>query len=401
MLRRVCASIAVATFIFMLIISAVGAHAYTVSYTYKLDSEGRASVTVMISGVEGTYRVYVKVDKGIIPESAIAANEAGNILPVELVDRTTLAIYTANTSKDVVLTYTALVATQVTEYIEIVITPAGPATVVLPKGAALLYFNGSATISMYDNTITLSYGSEGTYLIQFLPPIVTTTPTTTTPPTTPATTPATTTSTPTTTSSPITTTTSPPPTATTPTTPPVTTTTMTTAPATSIPGVTTPITSSSPITTTSPTATTTSPTSTATKTAPTTTTSPLGIQNWGIYVAAVLVVIIAAVLIGIARLRKGGAPTSSVGGPPTEGPSGFIVGSSVDERDVEILKALKDERLTISGLARKVGLSKSVIWRRVRKLADLGLINRVDEGGKTYLSLTKSGREFLNKREEL
>ena len=358
--RRVYASIAVIALISTLVILATNAHAYTVSYTYKLDSEGRASVTVMISGVEGTYTVYVKVDKSIVPGSAVATNEVGNVLPVELVNGTMLAIYTANTSKDVVLTYTALVATEVADYIEIVVTPAGPAAVVLPKGAALLYFNGSATISMYDDTITLTYGSGGTYLIQFLPPIATTTPTTTTPTvTTPTTTPSLTT---------------PMPTETTP-------------------------------TTTSPTLTTTTPTTTPTETATPTTTPtapPSGVQNWGIYIAVVLVVIIAAVLIAVAKRRKGGAasPGREIP-PPTEGPGGFIVDSNVDERDIEILKALKDEKLTISGLARKVGLSKSVIWRRVRKLADLGLINKVDEGGKTYLSLTKSGEEFLSKREGL
>lgn len=369
--RRVYASIAVIALISTLVILATNAHAYTVSYTYKLDSEGRASVTVMISGVEGTYTVYVKVDKSIVPGSAVATNEVGNVLPVELVNGTMLAIYTANTSKDVVLTYTALVATEVADYIEIVVTPAGPAAVVLPKGAALLYFNGSATISMYDDTITLTYGSGGTYLIQFLPPIATTTPTTTTPTvTTPTTTPMT------------------------PTTTPITT-----------PSLTTPMPTETTPTTTSPTLTTTTPTTTPTETATPTTTPtapPSGVQNWGIYIAVVLVVIIAAVLIAVAKRRKGGAASSGREiPPPTEGPGGFIVDSNVDERDIEILKALKDEKLTISGLARKVGLSKSVIWRRVRKLADLGLINKVDEGGKTYLSLTKSGEEFLSKREGL
>ncbi|MCD6428495.1 MAG: winged helix-turn-helix transcriptional regulator [Desulfurococcales archaeon] len=390
MLRRAHAPFIAAAIIFMLIISAARAQAYTVSYTYKLDPEGRASVTVMISGVEGTYAVYVKVDKGIVPGSAIATNEVGNVLPVELVNGTTLAIYTANMSKDVVLSYTALVATQVTDYIEVVISPAGPATVVLPKGAALLYFNGSATISMYDDTITLSYGSEGTYMIQFIPPIATTTSAATSPATT--TTPAASTTTPATTmttTSPTATTTSPPPT------------TTTSSATTPIPTESTSTTSQSPITTTSPISTATSFTTKPSKITSATAPPPSGEQNWGAYVAIVvaLVVIIAVVLVAMARRRKGGAASAGIGGLPSEGPSGLIVEGNIDERDVEILRALKDEKLTISGLARKVGLSKSVIWRRVRKLADLGLINKVDEGGKTYLSLTRSGEEFLSKRD--
>ena len=367
-----CASMVV-VFLLVLVFTtqAVVIHAYTVSYTYKLDSEGRASVTLMISGAEETYVVYVKVDKGIIPESAVATNEVGSILPVELVNESTLAIYTSNTSRDVVVTYTALVATQVMDYVEVILAPEGPATVILPKGAALLYFNGSAAVSMYDETLILTYESGGTYLIQFLPPIVTETTTTISATTTETTSPTGTTS-----SSP----------ATSPTTS-VITSQPTTQTGTSTP--TTPATKTSPALTTSVTS----------HTAPIHTTTPTsGIQDWGTYIALVLVVIVAIALVVLLRRRKGASVVPGGGVTPMEGPEGFVFGGDVDERDVEILKALKNERLTISGLARKVGLSKSVIWRRVRKLTDLGLINRVDEGGRTYLSLTKEGEEFLSRR---
>ncbi len=73
----------------------------------------------------------------------------------------------------------------------------------------------------------------------------------------------------------------------------------------------------------------------------------------------------------------------------------LIRAEELDERDYEILKALKESTETISSLARKLGLSKSVVWRRVQKLLRLGLISKEDKGGRTYLSITEEGLKRL------
>ncbi|MEM1601474.1 MAG: winged helix-turn-helix domain-containing protein, partial [Sulfolobales archaeon] len=69
--------------------------------------------------------------------------------------------------------------------------------------------------------------------------------------------------------------------------------------------------------------------------------------------------------------------------------------SEIDERDIEILRVVSTKELTISGLARELGLSKSVAWRRIRKLSHLKLITTTDVGGKTYIKVTPLGREVL------
>jgi len=103
----------------------------------------------------------------------------------------------------------------------------------------------------------------------------------------------------------------------------------------------------------------------------------------------------AAIAGGIAVSRRRGRG-GVAGGSSAPAPSGELVkAGELDERDVEILKALRESRETISSLARKLGLSKSVVWRRVQKLLRMGLISRSDEGGRTYLSLTDEGLRRL------
>ncbi len=69
--------------------------------------------------------------------------------------------------------------------------------------------------------------------------------------------------------------------------------------------------------------------------------------------------------------------------------------TEVDERDVEVLSAAMTKELTISGLARELRLSKSVAWRRIRKLSNLKLITTVDVNGKTYIKVTPLGVKVL------
>jgi len=74
--------------------------------------------------------------------------------------------------------------------------------------------------------------------------------------------------------------------------------------------------------------------------------------------------------------------------------------SEIDERDIEIMKALLEGKETISGLAKKLGISKSIVWRRTNKLAELGFIEKETMRGKTLLSLTEKGRKLVEREEK-
>jgi len=69
----------------------------------------------------------------------------------------------------------------------------------------------------------------------------------------------------------------------------------------------------------------------------------------------------------------------------------------LDERDMMILKALSGEEKSVSELSRILGLNKSVVWRRVRRLRGLGLLSMRVEKGKTIYGLTDSGLRVIRK----
>ena len=50
----------------------------------------------------------------------------------------------------------------------------------------------------------------------------------------------------------------------------------------------------------------------------------------------------------------------------------------VDDRDKQILLALEGERLTLSEIARKTGLPKSTLHRRLEELVDKGLVVKTE-----------------------
>jgi len=64
--------------------------------------------------------------------------------------------------------------------------------------------------------------------------------------------------------------------------------------------------------------------------------------------------------------------------------------SGIDERDREILRALTEAGpMGVSELARKLGLSKSVVSRKLRKLAEMGLVEKkVVDGRPVYTAKT-------------
>ncbi len=65
--------------------------------------------------------------------------------------------------------------------------------------------------------------------------------------------------------------------------------------------------------------------------------------------------------------------------------------SGIDERDREILRVLSEAGpMGVSELARKLGLSKSVVSRKLRKLAEMGLVEKIVEDGRPMYTV-KSG----------
>ncbi len=409
------------------------------TYVYSLTAEGTASVSVMIPNVTGLNTVYIKVDPGILNQSLLIVNGKGDIIPAKLVNSTLVEAVPANQSKELYVRYEAIVGNATGGIVDDILRPGGPAVITLPPNTALLYFNGSPTsVKIVNNQIMLKYGKGGTYEIEFtLPPKKTTTTTstaTTTATAKPVTTTASTTSAVTTAKTTTTTTvatkTKPSTTASTTTAATTTSRTATTATTTVTVTKTTTVTRASTTTaSTAPSITTATATSRTTSTHRTHTagatrttsrvtsskvTTPPATHGRSISTATTAshrappspswivpaaigggIAAAAAIAGGIALRRRGRGSVAGGGSAPA--PSGELVrAEELDDRDIEILNALREGRETISSLARKLGLSKSVVWRRVQKLLRMGLINRLDEGGRTYLSLTEEGLRRLN-----
>jgi len=66
--------------------------------------------------------------------------------------------------------------------------------------------------------------------------------------------------------------------------------------------------------------------------------------------------------------------------------------SGVDERDRKILAALEEGGpMGVSEIAKKLGLSKSVVSRKLRKLAEMGLVEKSVVDGRPVYSLRRRG----------
>jgi len=75
------------------------------------------------------------------------------------------------------------------------------------------------------------------------------------------------------------------------------------------------------------------------------------------------------------------------------------VTSGLDERDLAILSTLAGGELSLSDIARKVGLNKSVVWRRVNRMMREGYLERRAVKGRTMYRLTEKGlRAISNER---
>lgn len=108
-----------------------------------------------------------------------------------------------------------------------------------------------------------------------------------------------------------------------------------------------------------------------------------------------MVGVVAAAIAALFFLRRGGRGGGAAGaGSSSSG--GAAVIEELDDRDRAILEAVTEGGKSISDLARELGLSKSVVWRRTNKLVEFGLLKRIqDKTGRVILELTDKGREVL------
>ncbi len=389
-MRTAIATVLVA-FIIMSALSGV-TQAYAVTrFLYTLNPDGTADVKVFVANITSDEtEVVVGADSRIIGSSVRAYDSSGNLYPTDVTDHRVI-VYTTGSIDYLTIEYTAVVGVATASVINVTITPSAPATVELPSGSSLIAFNGSPEINVVNNKLVLEYGQGGSYYIVFTnpsPPVTTTTTTTTPVQTTTTTTTTTTTAATTTTTPPQTTTTTQPQTATTTTTSPggTGTATTTTTQATE---------TTTPATTTATTATTgtTSPTTTTT----TTTQPSAGGGGFSPAVVGAALGLAAIVIATFFFLRRGGRGASREGtGPGASGGSAATIADELDDRDRAILEAVSKGGKSISDLARELGLSKSVVWRRSNKLVEFGLLKRIqDKSGKVILELTDKGRDVL------
>lgn len=305
-----------ATFIFMALlinVSCVDASPRQLNYLYRFSVEGYAYVTVFVGDISDEYVIHVPIEESVVRESLIVIDEFNELLPTEFVDSYLLLIYNINSSDRVVINYVAKVADIRDGFVSASISPGGPSKVYLPKASALVYFNGSANISITESAISLSFGDGGRYVISYIPLTILE-----------------------------------------------------------------------------------SLTTTAVVNETKATDSSYLVWLYVILPYLYYVIPIGALLtltaVAYYLFRRRKSEEAELPKYDVE-----TIKSEVDERDIEILKAVMIKELTISGLARELGLSKSVVWRRIRKLAHLKLITTTDVNGKIYIKVTPLGKELAER----
>lgn len=66
-----------------------------------------------------------------------------------------------------------------------------------------------------------------------------------------------------------------------------------------------------------------------------------------------------------------------------------------DDRDKAILKTLGSGEATLSDISKAIGLNKSVVWRRLERLRELGYVEKGYSRGKSIYRLTQKGLKTL------
>jgi len=146
--------------------SAAEAPSLLISSIYRLDELGVATVTIEVSG-ENPVVVELPLEPGYEPESIIVYGHDGLPLDYDIVNNT-LIVYAGNATR-LTVEYTALLGRQADGIVEATIHPPGPATVYLPRGAALAGFTGEPAIDYSSGRIVLRYSGPGEYAIDYVP----------------------------------------------------------------------------------------------------------------------------------------------------------------------------------------------------------------------------------------
>ena len=116
-------------------------------------------------------------------------------------------------------------------------------------------------------------------------------------------------------------------------------------------------------------------------------TPPGGGEDWtfrGLLIGGIMAVVFAAALL-LYRRKK------------VEKDVELEMLEGLDDRDLSIIRALKDREMSLSDISRALGLNKSVVWRRVKRLTQLGYLEKKVVKGKTIYTLTGKGREILGR----
>ena len=114
---------------------------------------------------------------------------------------------------------------------------------------------------------------------------------------------------------------------------------------------------------------------------------PGGGEDWtfrGLLIGGIMAVVFAAALL-LYRNKKVGKDVE------------LEMLEGLDDRDLAIIRALKDREMSLSDISRALGLNKSVVWRRVKRLTQLGYLEKKVVKGKTIYTLTGKGREILGR----
>ena len=106
--------------------------------------------------------------------------------------------------------------------------------------------------------------------------------------------------------------------------------------------------------------------------------------------------VIAALALLLGKRRTGSAGSSALVDGSSPGGAGSaaevtLVSSGLDDRDKAILDLLSREGpLGVSEVARRLGISKSTAWRKLQKLVDMGLVERIVVNGTPLYRVKKS-----------
>lgn len=95
------------------------------------------------------------------------------------------------------------------------------------------------------------------------------------------------------------------------------------------------------------------------------------------------IVLMAVIVVVIARLSSIRGREAEIQDPPVGSEEFRVEEGGIDERDKMIIDLLcREGPLGVSDIARRLGLSKSVVWRKLHKLVEAGVVERVVVKGK-------------------